>query len=238
VAELQKNENFKKKRFPEALEETFAQMDFMMRQDAGKKELQEFQKGDDTNDDPANKGGEFESMAGCTANVAIIYKNQLFVANAGDSRCCLMDNGKVTELSTDHKPDLEGEKDRITKAGGFVSDGRINGNLNLSRALGDFEYKKNDSLKPKEQLVISYPDIKTFTLSPNAEFILMGCDGIWESLPNEDILGDVKKLLDQNKNNPKQIQKSVEELLDKLLAPDTSTGIGCDNMTSILILLK
>ena len=33
------------------------------------------------------------------------------------------------------------EKKRITQAGGFVTDGRVNGNLNLSRALGDLEYK-------------------------------------------------------------------------------------------------
>lgn len=47
-------------------------------------------------------------------------------------------------MSTDHKPDLENEKERVKNAGGFISDGRINGNLNLSRAIGDLEYKKND----------------------------------------------------------------------------------------------
>jgi len=30
----------------------------------------------------------------------------------------------------------------------------------------------------------------------------------------------------------------VETLLDKLIAPDTSTGLGCDNMTCIVIDLK
>lgn len=39
-------------------------------------------------------------------------------------------------LSTDHKPDLEGEKERILNAGGFVVAGRVNGSLNLSRAIG------------------------------------------------------------------------------------------------------
>jgi serine/threonine protein phosphatase PrpC len=53
-------------------------------------------------------------------------------------------------MSTDHKPDLETELARITKAGGTVIDGRVNANLNLSRALGDLEYKKNKSLKPEE----------------------------------------------------------------------------------------
>jgi hypothetical protein len=39
---------------------------------------------------------------------------------------------------------------RVRKAGGYISEGRINGNLNLSRAIGDLEYKKNTELKPSE----------------------------------------------------------------------------------------
>jgi protein phosphatase 1G len=46
-------------------------------------------------------------------------------------------------MSVDHKPDDVLEKTRITDAGGFVSEGRVNGNLNLSRAMGDLEYKSN-----------------------------------------------------------------------------------------------
>jgi len=53
-------------------------------------------------------------------------------------------------MSTDHKPDLEDEKKRVYKGGGFISEGRINGNLNLSRAIGDLEYKKNYSLTVDE----------------------------------------------------------------------------------------
>ena len=39
-------------------------------------------------------------------------------------------------LSRDHKPDLEIERDRILKAGGFIHAGRVNGSLNLARAIG------------------------------------------------------------------------------------------------------
>ena len=46
-------------------------------------------------------------------------------------------------MSKDHKPDDELEKNRIIEAGGFVTEGRVNANLNLSRALGDLEYKKD-----------------------------------------------------------------------------------------------
>lgn len=52
-------------------------------------------------------------------------------------------------MSKDHKPDDKIELDRIRKAGGEVSFGRVNGNLNLSRALGDLEYKQNTGLTPE-----------------------------------------------------------------------------------------
>lgn len=44
-------------------------------------------------------------------------RRELFVANAGDSRCVLCRNGKTIEMSFDHKPEDEEESLRITKAG-------------------------------------------------------------------------------------------------------------------------
>ena len=77
------------------------------------------------------------SDSGCTAVVAILRGNQLFVANAGDSRCVLSRKGRTVPLSADHKPEDDAEKTRIEGAGGVVTgDGRVNGGLNLSRAIG------------------------------------------------------------------------------------------------------
>ena len=45
------------------------------------------------------------------------------------------------ELNVDHTADLEGEKMRIIRAGGVIEDGKINGGMLLSRAIGDFDYK-------------------------------------------------------------------------------------------------
>ncbi len=49
-------------------------------------------------------------------------------------------------MSEDHKPDLQEERERIKRAGGDIREGRIDGNLNLTRAFGDFEYKSNPTL--------------------------------------------------------------------------------------------
>ena len=121
-------------------------------------------------------------MKGCTANVLLIKDNVLYCANAGDSRCVMAVNGKAVPLSTDHKPSLISEKTRILKAGSTINaEGRIDGNLNLSRAIGDLKYKKNKNLNPKDHPITAFPDVKTMQINPNIDFIVMGCDGIWET---------------------------------------------------------
>jgi serine/threonine protein phosphatase PrpC len=54
----------------------------------------------------------------------------------------------------------------------------VNGGLNLSRALGDLEYKKAAGLKPEEQAITANPDVLKIK-NENLDFIIMGCDGIW-----------------------------------------------------------
>lgn len=75
--------------------------------------------------------------SGCTAILTLIQNNQIIVANVGDSRCVLSRAGKAIDLSEDHKPENSPERERIVAAGGKVTaEGRVNGGLNLSRALG------------------------------------------------------------------------------------------------------
>lgn len=103
-------------------------------------------------------------QAGCTAVVAVKLGNELYVANAGDSRGVLNRAGQALALSEDHKPAHETERSRIIAAGGFLSEiggvCRVNGNLNLSRAIGDLKYKANFELPPKEQIITAEPDIR------------------------------------------------------------------------------
>jgi serine/threonine protein phosphatase PrpC len=88
---------------------------------------------------------------GCTANVLLITNNLLICSNAGDSRCVVAEGGRALALSIDHKPYLKKERDRIYKAGSTVNvEGRIDGNLNLSRAIGDISHKKNSKLSLQE----------------------------------------------------------------------------------------
>ena len=73
--------------------------------------------------------------------------------NVGDSRAIASIKGLPLSLSYDHKPNNIGEQTRIVKAGGFVELNRVNGNLALSRALGDFSFKRNLKKQQDEQIV-------------------------------------------------------------------------------------
>ena len=69
----------------------------------------------------------------------ILRKCRYVSSDEGDSRAVVCNlKGEAQELSRDHKPDDKAEKARVEKAGGEIIEGRINGNLNLSRAIGDF----------------------------------------------------------------------------------------------------
>ena len=178
-------------------------------------------------------------QAGCTAVVALKKGSDLYVANAGDSRGVLCRDGMAIALSEDHKPAQQIERERIIRAGGFVSDiggvTRVNGNLNLSRAIGDLKYKGNTSLPPKDQIISAHPDVMKISLLPQDQFFVLACDGVWDVMTNQQVVDFVKERLDKG-----MIPKEIScELLDACLAtdPKEARGIGCDNMTIVIVQL-
>ncbi|XP_058055913.1 probable protein phosphatase CG10417 isoform X2 [Anopheles bellator] len=175
--------------------------------------------------------------SGCTAVVALLHEKDLYVANAGDSRCVVCRNGKALEMSFDHKPEDTIEFKRIEKAGGRVTlDGRVNGGLNLSRAIGDHGYKMNGFLPPEEQMISALPDIQKITIGSEDDFMVLACDGIWNFMTSDEVVQFVQERI----NKPGiALSKICEELFDNCLAQDTKgDGTGCDNMTAIIVQFK
>ena len=258
VEALENNENFKKGDYKAALKENFLRMDEMMRTDDGKAELTQLAKKSKEEDDAqeARMGGgqsnqmdmlmkmlktknddDVALMTGCTSCVCLIDhgNKKLYFANAGDSRVVLCKKGIAYPMSMDHKPELPEEKNRIYKADGFITEGRVKGNLNLSRGLGDLEYKNNTKIPAEEQMITANPDIKIEELDNDCDFIIIGCDGIWDCLSNQEACDFVSKRITKTKGN--KISPIIEEMMDSIIATDiyNETGVGCDNMTCEVI---
>ncbi|KAM8710290.1 hypothetical protein ACLKA7_016995 [Drosophila subpalustris] len=174
-----------------------------------------------------------EQMAGSTAVVVLVKDNMLYCANAGDSRAIASVNGRLETLSVDHKPNNESESKRIIEGGGWVEFNRVNGNLALSRALGDFVFKRANK-KPEDQIVTAYPDVETRQVMQDWEFIVLACDGIWDVMTNEEVLQFCRTRIGLGM----QPEEICEELMNHCLAPDCQMGgLGGDNMTVVLVCL-
>ena len=257
--ELIINKNYINGDLKTGIKETFIKMDEIMQTNEGKEEIKKYARKSKEEDDLQNKNeppnsqmaiisqligqkdpesDDIAMRTGCTGCVCVIDEGnkKMYFANAGDSRVVLCKNGNAIPMSTDHKPELEKEKDRIYKADGWITDGRVKGNLNLTRGLGDLDYKQNKKLKPEEQMITSNPDIKIEDFSNDVDFIIIGCDGIWDCLTNQQACDFVKNRL----NNKGKLSKIIEEMMDSICAKDlyNATGLGCDNMTCMIIIPK
>ena len=121
---------------------------------------------------------------GTTAVICYIYKDEkgnkiLVCANVGDSRCILLSKNNYKRLSYDHKCTDVAEAERIKSTGGIIFSNRVFGQLVLSRALGDHALKKYG--------VIATPHI-TKTNVYDGDYVIMGSDGIWDVVNEEDTL--------------------------------------------------
>jgi len=207
---LVKRPEYKQQNYALALQESFLEVDSLMRITPQLK----------------------DEVAGCTAVAVLIKDKTIWCANAGDSRAIGGVGGRAVALSTDHKPWDEIEFKRITKAGGFVENNRVNGNLALSRALGDFVFKNSKTLPQNEQIVSAEPDVMWATMTEEWDFLLLACDGIWDILDRQAVCDFVTVRIGRNLD-PAVI---CEQLMDRCLAPDCQLGgLGCDNMTVVLV---
>lgn len=187
--------------------------------------------------------------SGSTCTATLITPAHIFTANLGDSRTLLVqrvpapskcpdvilevdedlldyiDPG-VTFSTSDHKPTDERESRRISGAGLKVRDGRVQGNLAVSRAFGDFQYKKVKDTPQLEQPVSCLPDVHSLPRSKNDEYLVLACDGIYDVLSNE----EVAVLLRSHFAEKERIEQTAEEILDICL----NRG-SIDNMTMIII---
>lgn len=179
---------------------------------------------------------EFSAFAmGSTANLVVISPTHIHCASVGDSRAVLYSGGFAIPLSTDHKPNSPGEAARLKAAGMPVSDNRVFGSLAMSRALGDFFIKTAPANSPQEMGVSPCPEVTSRPRDRAAdEFLVIGCDGIWDCLTCEEVCAFVVEELAVHSDGA----LICENLCRACVSSRVTAPVGTDNMTVILLRFK
>ena len=143
-----------------------------------------------------------QDQSGSTSVMVLVGPSCVVCANTGDSRAVMSRDGVAVALSEDHKPFNPEEKERIEAAGSHVKFNRVNGDLAVSRALGDFVYKRCESLPEENQAVTAFPEVMTERRDPEKDgFIVLACDGIWDVMSSQEVVDKVREML-QNGRPP------------------------------------
>jgi integrin-linked kinase-associated serine/threonine phosphatase 2C len=175
--------------------------------------------------------------SGSTVAVAMILQDKLVVANVGDSEIVLSRGGKAELLTTKHHLSAnESEGARIRAVGGRIFHSRVGHpkfnpclvSLAVTRAIGDAGFKLEEYTDGKASGVIADPDIKSVDLTSEDNFLIIGCDGLWDVMKYQEAVDYVSERF--NKENPTLISQAiVKEALDR-----GST----DNVTVLIVALQ
>ncbi|KAL4714588.1 hypothetical protein ACJJTC_006634 [Scirpophaga incertulas] len=177
-----------------------------------------------TDADFIRKNNHDRANGGSTAVAVVIRGRQLYAAWVGDSLALLAKRMQLLQLVQPHKPDREDERERIEKSGGTVmhfGTWRVNGQLAVSRAIGDAQYKP---------YVTATPEINTVNLDGNEDFVVVACDGLWDYVTEDVVTATVYSQLAADPDDLKAVTK-------RLTAQAKRYG-SSDNISIIVVFLK
>eukprot|EP00929_Paragymnodinium_shiwhaense_P077403 TRINITY_DN39850_c0_g1_i1.p1 TRINITY_DN39850_c0_g1~~TRINITY_DN39850_c0_g1_i1.p1 ORF type:complete len:484 (+),score=69.22 TRINITY_DN39850_c0_g1_i1:68-1519(+) len=172
-------------------------------------------------DDQLKAMGSFRY--GCTATVVLVRRMstregtgvRIHCANVGDSRAITFDNQRETRLSQDHRPTDASEARRVQQAGGFVSMGRVSGELAVSRALGDHSLKgAGVTWRPH----VSHRD------ASREVAVVLASDGLWDTLGDR----DVRSIVEQSG------RQGMQEQVAQVLVEDAKRRGSTDNIACLV----
>ena len=148
-----------------------------------------------------------EMRDGSTAVVCLVHGGMLHIANAGDSRAVACYAGEAYVLSRDHTGKLDSERQRIEALGGEVSvTGRVRGKLMVTRAIGDRPYKLGLCELTAE------PEVRSLTLSPALEFVVLASDGLWDVISSSECVELVRSWTADLSQPPQKTARDLTEL--------------------------
>lgn len=179
-------------------------------------------------------------FSGSTCILLFIIANHIVISNTGDSRGIIVSNmanertnTSVFPLSTDHKPNLPTESDRIIRSNGEIRKDKEGGpdrvwqkgedypGIAMSRSLGD--------LVAKNLGVCFEPEVSEREINNNDMYIVLASDGLWDMLSNEEVMEIVNKYYWNN--NP---EEAVKELIEEASRRYEDENIARDDITVII----
>ncbi|KAG8580639.1 hypothetical protein GDO81_007375 [Engystomops pustulosus] len=172
---------------------------------------------------------------GTTALCVLVADNVLYIANLGDSRALLCRMNEETQkptvlsLSKEHSPTQYEERMRIQRAGGNVRDGRVLGVLEVSRSLGDGQYKRWG--------VINVPDVKRCPLTDHDRFVLLACDGLFKAFSAEEAINFILSHVQDETSKPEDMDARYEAACHRLANEAVRRG-AADNVTVLVVQIQ
>lgn len=187
------------------------------------------------------------SFQGSTGLAVVIHTNidgtrTIISGNVGDSRAILGRRKTAIDLTRDHKPNDEVERSRIVDLGGTVDwcgqvdrrgqpvehTGvyRINGNLALSRSIGD---------RSERPWVTSEVEIKLQKIEDDVDsFVVLATDGLWDVMSSQEVVSYVHQMLE---STPTKYQNELRRNIAKAVTEEALRRGSSDNVTVLLIWL-
>ena len=185
------------------------------------------------------------SFTGSTAVAVMIHElndatRSIVTANVGDSRAVLSRNRIAIDLTKDHKPNDSVERERIEGLGGTVdwcgevdSRGfpkentgvyRINGNLALSRAIGD---------RSERPWVTNAVDIKHYLIDEGEDsFVILATDGLWDVMTSQEVIMFIHEMMD---STPPVHRHELQRSIAKYVVDEALLRGSSDNITVLVL---
>ncbi|CAL8263200.1 unnamed protein product [Boreogadus saida] len=174
-----------------------------------------------------DKAGRQRLRSGSTGVAVLIQDQELTLAWLGDSQALLVAQGHVVPLMEPHKPEREDERRRVEELGGCVTFSgcwRVNGTYAVSRAIGDFDQKP---------YVSGEADCVTLPLRGAEDFLLLACDGFFDTVSPAEVPGLVLDALEGGEG----VAAAGEGVAQKLVSHAREAG-SSDNITVMVVFLR
>ena len=205
-----------------------------------------------------DENGEIKDSSGSCGIILLIKKNRCIIANIGDSRLVIFKNRKITFSTIDHKPNYIIEKARIEMAGGKIyqtpsifplyQNGKkvdipyrvLPGRLSVSRTFGDIQ-AKDEKFGGNKTVIIALPDITEIELNDEYNLIIMGSDGIFDVLSNEELLECIDIVLKEKEITGNIKNEDIHQLcgdFTNMIIKSALAKESLDNITCIVIALN